>query len=473
MTLRARLALLVALVVGVTVAVVSMASWLFVRQQLLDDVDDTLHERAELAVNSPELRRLAAGEGAPTGRPARRPSFPPDGPRLADPFGDPDTYFQIIDADGQIVDQPGAAQLDLPVNDADIEVADGTTGATVRDVEVGGERIRMITAPAGAGHAVQVGESLTGLDETLGVLLLTLGLVGATALVVSVVIGVALVRKALTPVSRLTDAAESVATTQDLSERIAVGRDDEVGRLATSFNAMLEALNEAREQQRQLVADASHELRTPLTALRTNIEVLARATERGQLDEAWARDLMRDAQDELQALSTLVAEIVELATDSRRATVEHETVQLDELVRAAADRTARRTGRTVDVDASPCVVTGSRSLLDRAVGNLLDNAVKWSADGAAVEVRVSGGEVGEVTVADHGPGIRPGDERRIFDRFYRSPGSADVPGSGLGLAIVRQVIERHGGEVFARNAPGGGAQVGFRLPVATPEPVHR
>jgi two-component system sensor histidine kinase MprB len=464
-SLRARIALLVAAVVGVTVVVISATSYFAVRQSLLDDVDASLAERAELVATSPEMRQLAA---TLDGRELRRPRPPgggPGGPRLADPFGDPDTYFQVIDAEGAIVDQPGSATIDLPVSTEEQAVAASGQGSVLRDVEVDGQQLRQLTVPGPDGLAIQIANDLADLDATLQGLLVTVVTVGLVGLVIAIAAGVLLTRQALKPVSRLTIAAEGVARTQDLSSTITVTRSDEVGRLAESFNAMLDALAEAREQQRQLIADASHELRTPLTALRTNIEVLARATEQHQLDEPWALELMHDARDELEALSHLVAEIVELATDTRRVTAEREPIRLDELVVAAAERASRRTGTPVETRVSPCVVDGSPTLLERAVSNLLDNAMKWNPDGTAVVAVVDNGTV---SVRDHGPGIVDGDQRRIFDRFYRSPGSADVPGSGLGLAIVRQVVERHDGEVFARNEPDGGALVGFTVPVVDP-----
>jgi two-component system, OmpR family, sensor histidine kinase MprB len=466
MSLRSRIGLLVAVVVGTAIVAVSAAGWLAVRQRLIDDVDRSLQARAALVVESPEVRLLSLPERRPPRLDPDRPR--PDrqragrgGPR--DPFGAIGTYFQVIDADGSVLAQPGTGAIDLPVSTRDQQVAEAGRAGLLRDVDVDGEHLRMLTVPAGSGVAVQVATSLAELDRTLTRLGRTMALVGAAGLAVAVGAGVVITRRVLAPVSRLTDAAERVASTQDLSATIDASGNDEVGRLAESFNAMLRALADARDQQRQLVADASHELRTPLTALRTNMEVLSRAAERGELDQAWARSLMDDAHEELVALSHLVAEIVELATDAHQVDVEMVPLRLDMLVTAVADRMARRTGRAVEVTASPCTIEGSPPLLERAVTNLVDNAAKWSPADTPIEVTVGDGRV---EVRDHGIGIAPEDRPRIFDRFYRSADSAGVPGSGLGLAIVRQVVERHGGEVFADEAPGGGAVVEFSLPVA-------
>ena len=233
-----------------------------------------------------------------------------------------------------------------------------------------------------------------------------------------------------------------------------------MGRLAASFNAMLGALEESRDQQRRLVRDAGHELRTPLTALRTNLELLERGDE---LDSVQRTELIEAATLEVSELTELVTEVVDLASD-RFAEEPEQTVRLDEIVARSVGRLRRRTERSVDFDAAASVVTGRPSSLERAVDNLLDNAHKWSPHDAVIEVTVSDGRVG---VSDHGPGIDVGERARVFDRFYRTPEARTMPGSGLGLSIVSQVVDDHGGEVFVTETPGGGATVGFRIPSAT------
>jgi two-component system sensor histidine kinase MprB len=266
-------------------------------------------------------------------------------------------------------------------------------------------------------------------------------------------------------VTELTETAEHVARTRDLSHRIDAAGDDELARLATSFNTMLEALEESQRAQRQLVADASHELRTPLTSLRTNLEVLG---SNGKLGEADRERLRRDLVVQLEELGELVGDLVELARDGEAPVEPLEPVRLDELVDAAVER-ARRHAPAVafTTELEPCVVAGERARLDRAVANLLDNAAKWSPPGGAVDVRLAGGEL---TVRDHGPGIEPDDLPHVFDRFYRATAARGRAGSGLGLAIVRHVAERHGGIVRAEAAPGGGALLRLDLPVSHPIP---
>ena len=250
-----------------------------------------------------------------------------------------------------------------------------------------------------------------------------------------------------------------MAATGDLTERVAVSGDDELGRLATRFNAMLAALEESVGRQRRLVADASHELRTPLTSTRTNIDLLRE----GLLPEEEARRALDDAATELAALTTLVSDLVELARGEERK-LRVEDVHLDDLVGSAVERARSRAPEATFVTSlSPTIVRADPVLLERAVLNLLDNAVKYSPAGAPIEVTV---REGEVVVADHGPGVAEEDVARIFDRFYRSAAARSKPGAGLGLAIVREAARAHGGDATVESSAGGSS---FRLtlPAAT------
>jgi two-component system sensor histidine kinase MprB len=243
-----------------------------------------------------------------------------------------------------------------------------------------------------------------------------------------------------------------------LAHRIEPTGSDELGRLARSFNSMLEALDDSLKSQRQLVADASHELRTPLTSLRTNIEVLARAD---QLPDAEREELLRDLTNQIAELSGLVTDLIDLARDDEP-DIGVEEIRLDRLVESAVKRVKIHWPQVEFVtDLKPALVRGATTRLDRAITNLLDNAGKWSPSGGTVEVKVASGEV---TVRDHGPGIDEGDLPHIFDRFYRASSARALPGSGLGLAIVRRVAESHGGTVNAEAARGGGTLVRLKLP---------
>jgi two-component system sensor histidine kinase MprB len=355
------------------------------------------------------------------------------------------------------------------------EVGAGKRRPFLRDETVGGVHVRIFTtrAPGGTapttkgavrtlgGATLQVAKPLTDVDDALArlrwiLLGVTVGGVGLAS-----AFGVAVSGAAARPLGRLTAAAERVSATGDLRYRLEDEGDDEPGRLAASFNAMLAALEASREAQRQLVADASHELRTPLTAIRANVELLERAPD---LPPAEREQVLGSVRGQLEDLTILVGDLVDLARPRERSSEAPEELRLDELVADAVERVRRHAPHArFAVVAEPCVVRGSRARLARAMGNLLDNAVKWSPPGEPIEVAVNGGEV---TVRDHGPGIAQADLPHVFDRFYRAPAARGMPGSGLGLAIVKHVAETHGGSVSAAGAPGGGACLRLALPVS-------
>ena len=383
-------------------------------------------------------------------------------PARADPFAAEDLLFQVVGEAGRVRRPPD--QVELPVSEADLEVARGDRLQVLTDVRVDGSSYRLITVPlqvqtSQRSGAVQLARPLDPLASSLSELRRTLLAVAVLGVGVAALLGIAVARRALRPVQALTETAEHVAVTQELGARIVVDRPDELGRLAEAFNAMLAALATSREQQQRLVTDASHELRTPLTSLRMNVELLQRAKalpadERGQIVD--------DAVLEVQELSTLVAELVDLATDARRATEDWREIRLDEIVERAAERTRRHHRCEVVLELEPTTVLGSAGLLERAVTNLLDNAGKWSpADGRVQAVLADR----RLRVLDEGPGVAEADQERLWDRFWRADGSQDVPGSGLGLAIVREVVEAHGGTVHAAARPEGGLDIGFTLPV--------
>jgi two-component system sensor histidine kinase MprB len=447
-SLRTRLAVLVAGAVAVAVLLVIGLTYRAAAREQHEALDDALRTQA---------RATAQRAGLVVDLTSRF-------PRRADPFAADDLLFQVVGGGG-LVRQP-TDQTELPVDDVDLAVARGNRGPVLRDVEVDGDAYRMITVPlqtpsSARSAAVQLAKPVGPVDDSLADLRRTLLLIAALGVGIAALLGVVVARRALRPVQALTETAEHVAATQQLRSRIVVDRSDELGRLAESFNAMLAALATSREQQQRLVTDASHELRTPLTSLRTNVELLQRADALPPEDR---RQIVDDAVREVEELSALVNELVDLATDARRADEEWDEVALDELVARAAERTRRHHGVEVEVeaDAGPTVVHGSAGLLERAVTNLLDNAGKWSPEGGTVRVVLAGGRL---DVLDEGPGVADAEVDRLWDRFWRAPGSQDVPGSGLGLSIVREVVEAHGGSVHAANRPEGGLAIGFTLPV--------
>jgi two-component system sensor histidine kinase MprB len=262
------------------------------------------------------------------------------------------------------------------------------------------------------------------------------------------------------PLADLDAATEHVARTRDLSKRIDTDGGDELSRLAGSFNTMLEQLEASSRAQRQLVADASHELRTPLTMLRTNLEVLERSeTVRGTPQHR----IVGDVVGQLEELTVLVEDLVELAREDDGPEPFAEDVRLDEIVDGVIERARRRHPKRIfNIESEPAIVHAVPAKLDRAIANLVDNAEKWSPPRGPIDIDVRA--TGEVVVRDRGPGIDPKDLPFVFDRFYRAPAARGLPGSGLGLAIVRHVAETNGGSVTAENAEGDGARLTLSLP---------
>ena len=440
--IRTRIAVIAAGAVAFAVVLVALAAFLISGRALRSEVDESLIERAR-------LMQAAAGGGFAQGIPEGFRPFvgrPGGGPGPAFDV----VYYQVVLPTGEAIAPEG--QPSLPSVGAD-EV---TAGAVLDDVSVDGVHLRMVSVPAGEFGVVQIARPLTEVDATLASLAGALLVIGVVGTVVAGGVGYMVSRSAVKPIETLTEAAENVARTQDLEARIEVTSTDEVGRLGSSFNAMLAALEVSRDEQHRLVRDAGHELRTPLTALRTNIEFLAKYDDI-PFDER--RELLAAAKAEVFDLSVLVNEVVDVASD-RYADEPYVELDLETITEASVERALRRSPQTIELSTEPSTVRGRRAALTRAVDNLVDNALKWSPDGTEVEVSV---HAGRVAVRDHGPGIAAEDRDLVFGRFYRAAEARSTPGSGLGLAIVKQIVDDHQGSVFVEDAPGGGAIVGFRL----------
>ena len=450
MTFRTRIVLASASAVALAVVLASGLVYVVARGELRAPIDDALERRAADITRHP-LGTFESEDGQ--SYLAIRPEF-----------GEAGGYVQVVKEDGTVLGPP-LQNVELPVDEGVLALARGENEEFWSDTDVSGTHLRVLTFPYGAGVAVQVARPLTEVDQSLERIGIFLLLIAGSGVAIAAVLGLVVARAALAPVRRLTETAETVSETGDLSQRIEVAGRDELSRLAASFNTMLAALEESTRAQRQLVADASHELRTPLTSLRTNIEVLASdralpAEERGRL--------LTDVVEQLGEMTTLIAELIELARAEQQG-AEPEDVRLD-LVAAEALQRVRRNQPGVDftADLEESLVQGNPSTIERAIGNLLDNAAKWSPAGGEVHLEV---RAGRVTVRDHGPGIPDEDLPYVFDRFYRAKAARGMPGSGLGLAIVRQVAEAHGGDVFAEQADGGGTQITLRLSDGTPVSV--
>jgi two-component system sensor histidine kinase MprB len=444
------MAVATAMAVGIAVVLAAGVAYAVVRGELRSQVDDQLRQQARLVQRAEP--RIEAFERM---RPFDGPPPEADIPRLPERRGGSAAYVQYLPAGGgQVRLGPGT---ELPVGDETRAVADGEAGEFLSDGHVDGDHVRVLTAPLATGGAIQLARSLESTDSVLARLRWVLLALVLGGIALAAVLGRLAARHLVAPVTRVTEAARHIAQTEDLGRRIEVTSKDEVGELATRFNAMLDTLEGSIAAQRQLVADASHELRTPVTALRTNIEVLAES----DLAPPERARLIADVQAQVEELGALVADLIELGRGDQPSPAV-EDVRLDALVAEAIER-ARRHSPGVEFRAAlePAVVEGVPDRLARAVNNLLDNAARHSPAPGVVDVRT--GPDG-LCVRDHGAGIPADDLPHLFDRFYRGADARGRPGTGLGLAIVRQVAEQHGGTVTAANAPDGGAEFELRLP---------
>jgi two-component system, OmpR family, sensor histidine kinase MprB len=454
-SLASRVTLLATIAVGASLAFVAAGAYVAVRMQMQSSFDDSLTRRAEKVVEGGELDRI-------TGTRFEVPSWA---------LGAADVRIIFIDTLGNSRSADRGPTLNL--GPEELEVASGTRDKMIRTVVANGTHFRVVTVPSGDGEALVLAQSqepqLKVLRQ-LGLVTLLFGLAGVLA---SALAGWAVARNGLRPVRRLTRSVEDIARTGELAP-LTVEGDDEVARLAAAFNQMLDALDASRDRERRLVADASHELRTPLTSLRTNLDLLAQADDPvngGALPDGAREELLADVRAQIEEMSTLVGDLMELARDERP-TLPDEHLELSEVVERALTRVRRRAPASpedallFDVDLQPWWVEGDSGGLERAVANLLDNAVKWSPSGGTITVRLSpdGADRATLTVEDQGPGIAAEDLPHVFERFYRADESRSMPGSGLGLAIVRQVAARHGGTVTAGDAAGGGARLSLELP---------
>jgi two-component system, OmpR family, sensor histidine kinase MprB len=424
------------------VAVVAVA-YIAVRHELLGNLDTQLRHQASEA----QIQTTVAPNGLHY-------------ISISTGVGEVGGYLQTVDAQGQ----SAARNVQLPVSRVDEEIA-AHGGTKLRDANVQGLHVRMLTTalPGNPGIAMQIALPLTQVDHQLHKLRVAFLLLALLGLGLAISGSWFVVRRTMRPVASLTDAAEQIAVTRDLTTRIDDYGPDELGRLASTFNVMLDALERSVSQQRQLILDASHELRTPLASLRTNVEVL-HDVDRLSADQR--RSLLDGIVTQLDELTGLVADVVELARGDAPESAQ-EDVALDDLVSHAVSRARRHWPNVIFMlDAEPVTVRGVPSRLDRAVANLLDNAGKFSPAGSVVDTTVT--VDGVLSVADRGPGVPEEAIEFVFDRFYRADEARSMPGSGLGLAIVKQVVDGHHGTVTLTNREGGGTVAQITLPPLTP-----
>lgn len=442
-----RTRLTAAAAVAATLAIVSVVAvaYIAVRHELYSDIDGELRQEARNS-NCVDLTQQSP-------------------PTCSQP-GEIAANTQMVFPSGST--SRTRAGYDLPVSSRDLQIAAGGD-PWLRTVPYRGTELRVLTVHRTLVRTVttggvqfqqrlpvslQIALPLTGAHNELRKLRFAFLLLALGGLGLVVVGSWVVVRRTLRPVASLTDAAEQIAATRDLTTRIEDYGDDELGRLASSFNLMLDALERSLGQQRRLILDASHELRTPLASLRTNVEVLHDVD---RLSPEQRRSLLDGIVTQLDELTGLVADVVELARgDAPDAS--QEDIPLDDLVANAVDRARRHWPNVVFIlESEPVTIRGVQGRVDRAVANLLDNAGKFSPSGAVVDVSLT--PSGVLTVADRGPGVPEDAVAHVFDRFYRADEARALPGSGLGLAIVKQVVDGLNGTVTLANRSGGGTVV--------------
>ncbi|WP_241665703.1 HAMP domain-containing sensor histidine kinase [Prescottella subtropica] len=440
-SLRWRVTLLAASVVAIAVAVMAVAAYAVVSRALYADVDKQLQSRAAAIVNNDLITfdpRYIAGATLYTS----------------------DISVALIFPDLNKYIPPGSA---VPIGPPELAVARGQRDFSLRTVEDN----RVLAERTRDGSTLVLAQRLQPTKDVLDRLAWVLFVVGGCGVVLAAAAGTTVGRTGLRPIARLTAAAERVARTDDLTP-IPVTGHDELARLTVSFNTMLRALAESRARQSRLVADAGHELKTPLTSLRTNMELLIASSRPGapSIPDEDMADLRADVVAQIEELSTLVGDLVDLAREDAPETV-FELVDVCDVVERSLEK-ARRRRNEIDFDAAttPWYIYGDQAGLSRAVLNVLDNAAKWSPSGQHVDVRMRqvGDRLLEITVDDAGPGIPVEERELVFERFYRATASRSMPGSGLGLAIVRQMVTKHGGTIAVETSPRGGALIRIVLP---------
>jgi two-component system sensor histidine kinase MprB len=439
-SLASRVAVLTTVALGLSIAVMAFTAFVVMRQQLMSSLDQSLLNRAHKATSVSALSNLTV-QGVP-------PWW----------LGAADVRIIFVTLDGP----PSGTDIpDFKLGQPEYDVVTGQRESAVRTlVTEDGERFRVATVQADSGQALILAQPLAPNDRTLEKLGGVLFVFGALGVLAALMVGWLVARNGLRPVRRLTSSVERIAVTEDLTP-LRIEGDDEVARLAKAFNQMLLALGASRDRQRRLVADASHELRTPLTSLRTNLDLLRQAEGNSALPAEARLELLDDVRGQIEELSALVGDLVELARDEP---MTHVVAQVDlaDVVDRAVTRVRRRAqGISFDVSTDPWLVVGDSNSLERAVTNLLDNAAKWSPADGTVAVRLADGVL---TVDDEGSGVAEADRPHVFERFYRAEESRGMPGSGLGLAIVRQVVDRHGGRIEVSRAPSGGARFALWVP---------
>ena len=425
---------------------------------------------AFLVVRSDLQNQVQPGAGArraprSTGRPGTIDGHIPAGwvPPHSDRFGASSPYAQVVTAQGAVWAPAGDRGL-LPADAAAVQVAAGQRGSYYSEATLDGVRAMVLTTPLAPGLAVQLAVPLNTVDTEVASVGATLALLSAIGVALAALAGWGVARAGLAPVGRLAAVAEQVTATGDPAGRVEVDRADELGRLAASFNTMLQraaavagrpaAAGQRRQPRAAYPADQpADQRRAAGRAIPACPRPSARRCSTGSSPRSPSSASWWPASPSWPGASRSPARS---ATSS--------SMRWSRPAWRAPGGTGRRPpSRPIWSRASsPAVPSGCRSRSGTCWTTRPSSARRarrWRSACSA----------GELTVRDHGPGIAPADLPHVFDRFYRAPSARGVPGSGLGLSIVRQVAESHGGTVRAESAPGGGTLIRLRLP-ARPSP---
>ena len=476
---RSRITFSVVAAVGLSVALCALIGYLAISRTIMNRMDDQLKQRATVFTAVP-LEMFS-----PPYLDAARQLLASSGYQESLVYADGSAHepqnlqLQRLGSDGQPGEILATYQVWAPFGPPEVAVAAHQGQTSLRTLNYNGVDYRVYAihntysdgSPDNSQPSALVfSTSLAPTESALNTIATISVVVGLLGIGLAAFAGLTIGRGALRPVVRLSQATEYIAQTGDL-KHLPVKGDDEIAQLTRNFNTMLEALTRSREHQKRLVADAGHELRTPLTSIRTNLDLLAQvaaAPDDTRLPAEEQVALLNDVRAQMEELSMLISDLVELSRDEQPAhTIEH--LDLVNVVERAVERVQRRAPRIMyDLRLQPWHLQGDATALERLVTNLLDNARKFSPEAGTITVTLA---AGLLQVADQGPGIADEDLTHVFERFYRSSEARSTPGSGLGLAIVLHIATIHGGRVEAARAPGGGALLSVWLP-GTPARVE-
>lgn len=452
MTFRRRITIVSAIAVALALTIGSVLLYLIAGRVMRTQIDDSLLRRADAMQVDRALGRQTVPPPLNTStEDGASPAQAQVAPAPGSDDGSAGLYTQVFDLHAR----PSVTTAQLLPNSPPVnKVAAGQLPPFFRNAKLAdGVDVRVLVTKLGPGIAVQIARPLDDTERSLAEMRMALLFVDIGGIALALLFAFLSMKVGLRPVVALSRKARSISESGDFSQRVSEDDGDELGQLGHSLNGLLDALERSLRLQRQLVADASHELRTPLTSLRTNIEVL-QANE-GRLPEEEKGQLLLDIVGQVEEMTALVSNLIEMAREGEQPAFEQ--VDLDEVIGEVVERMERlHPNQEFDVQIDPLTVEGVPSLLDRAISNLVDNAIKWSPAGQPVEIRLHGGKL---TVRDYGPGIDESDRPLIFDRFYRAISARSLPGSGLGLAIVKQVADLHGASISSRTPAGGGTEM--------------